>query len=129
MRCKVRKTNILKGSVEIPASKSHTIRAVVIASLSAGQSKILRPLESFDTMAAVNACRAFGAEIKTEKDCWTVHGFDKKHKKPEKVIDLMNSGTSFNLICGVASLGNFEVVLDGDESLRTRPVEPLLSAL
>ncbi|MCM8789008.1 MAG: 3-phosphoshikimate 1-carboxyvinyltransferase, partial [Candidatus Omnitrophica bacterium] len=65
MRCKVRKTNILKGSVEIPASKSHTIRAVVIASLSAGQSKILRPLESFDTMAAVNACRAFGAEIKT----------------------------------------------------------------
>ncbi|MCM8814733.1 MAG: 3-phosphoshikimate 1-carboxyvinyltransferase, partial [Candidatus Omnitrophica bacterium] len=75
------------------------------------------------------AARAFGAQINTEKCCWIVHGFGKNLKNPEKVIDLMNSGTSFNLMCGVASLGNFEVVLDGDKSLRTRPVEPLLSAL
>ncbi|MCM8764300.1 MAG: 3-phosphoshikimate 1-carboxyvinyltransferase, partial [Candidatus Omnitrophica bacterium] len=102
---------------------------VVIASLSAGQSKILHPLESLDTMAAVNACRAFGAKINTEKGCWTVDGFNRNQKKPQKALDLMNSGTSFNLMCGVAALGNFDIVLDGDESLRTRPVEPLLSAL
>ena len=126
---RVKKTDILKGCVEIPASKSHTIRAVVIASLSAGQSKIFHPLESLDTMAAVNACRAFGAKISTEKGFWTVDGFNRNQKRPEKALDLMNSGTSFNLMCGVAALGNFDVVLDGDESLRTRPVEPLLSAL
>ncbi len=129
MRIKVRKTSSLKGSVKIPASKSHTIRAVVIASLAGGQTKILNPLNSLDTIAAVNACRNFGAKIKIEKDYWIIEGFDGKPEKPEKLMDLMNSGTSFNLICGVASLGNFEVVLDGDDSLRTRPVEPLLSSL
>jgi 3-phosphoshikimate 1-carboxyvinyltransferase len=42
---------------------------------------------------------------------------------------MANSGTSFNLLAGVVSLGDFEVVLDGDDSLRTRPVRPLLYAL
>ncbi|MCM8815393.1 MAG: 3-phosphoshikimate 1-carboxyvinyltransferase, partial [Candidatus Omnitrophica bacterium] len=49
---RVKKTKVLKGIINIPASKSHTIRAVVIASLSSGKSKILRPLESLDTIAA-----------------------------------------------------------------------------
>lgn len=129
MKVRIKKTNSLKGTVSIPASKSHTIRAVVIASLAGGQSRILNPLESLDTMAAVNACRSFGAKIHIEKDCWIVDGFNGKPQKPEKILDLMNSGTSFNLVCGVASLGSFEVVLDGDESLRTRPVEPLLVSL
>ncbi|MGB9642701.1 MAG: 3-phosphoshikimate 1-carboxyvinyltransferase [Candidatus Ratteibacteria bacterium] len=129
MNLKIKKTQRLNGTATIPASKSHTIRAVVIASLAGGESKIINPLDSLDTMAAVNACRNLGAEIYKEKNCWTVIGFDKYPKNPQKTLDLQNSGTSFNLICGVSCLGNFEVTLDGDESLRSRPVEPLLVAL
>lgn len=129
MKVRIRKTNSLKGIACIPASKSHTIRAVVIASLAGGQSKILNPLDSLDTMAAVNACRSLGAKIHIEKDCWIVDGFNGQPQKPERILDLMNSGTSFNLVCSISSLGSFEVILDGDESLRTRPVEPLLSSL
>ncbi|HXK45430.1 MAG TPA: 3-phosphoshikimate 1-carboxyvinyltransferase, partial [bacterium] len=129
MNLKINKTQCLNGIAVIPASKSHTIRAVVIASLAAGNSRIINPLDSLDTMAAVNACRNLGANIHTEKNCWTVTGFGKHPRNPEKILDLQNSGTSFNLICGVSCLGNFEVILDGDNSLRSRPVEPLLAAL
>ncbi|MCM8805257.1 MAG: 3-phosphoshikimate 1-carboxyvinyltransferase [Candidatus Omnitrophica bacterium] len=129
MKFRVRKTEKLSGVAKIPASKSHTIRAVVIASLADGRSKILNPLYSQDTLAAINACRLLGANIQEYSDYMIVDGFGKNIVNPEKVIDLQNSGTSFNLICGVVSLGNFEVILDGDDSLRSRPVEPLLCAL
>ncbi len=129
MKFIVRKTKSLNGTAVIPASKSHTIRAVVIASLAGGRSKILRPLKSDDTMAAVNACSNLGAKISIENDCWIVNGFSGNPENPEKPLDLRNSGTSFNLVCGIVSLGNFEAILDGDDSLRSRPVEPLLSAL
>jgi 3-phosphoshikimate 1-carboxyvinyltransferase len=55
--------SVLRGEVTIPGSKSHTIRAVAIASLAEGESAISRPLESNDTWAAVEAYRALGAEI------------------------------------------------------------------
>ena len=53
----------LKGEVKIPGSKSHTIRAVAIASLAEGESRIREPLVSNDTLAAVDAYRALGAGI------------------------------------------------------------------
>ena len=57
----------LRGEVTIPPSKSHTIRAVAIASLAAGESRLLAPLESNDTLSAVSTYRAFGAEIQIEE--------------------------------------------------------------
>jgi len=51
------------GTVKIPASKSHTIRQLLIASLADGVSEILTPLDSLDARSCVNACRAFGAEV------------------------------------------------------------------
>ncbi|MFH1098068.1 MAG: 3-phosphoshikimate 1-carboxyvinyltransferase [Candidatus Desantisbacteria bacterium] len=54
----------LNGNVIIPASKSHTIRAIVIASLAGGTSEIINPLHSSDTLSAVNVCQGLGARIK-----------------------------------------------------------------
>ncbi|MBI4753807.1 3-phosphoshikimate 1-carboxyvinyltransferase [Candidatus Desantisbacteria bacterium] len=53
----------LNGNVVIPASKSHTIRAVVIASLADGISEIINPLNSSDTLSAVTVCQGLGARI------------------------------------------------------------------
>ncbi|UCD28764.1 MAG: 3-phosphoshikimate 1-carboxyvinyltransferase, partial [Planctomycetota bacterium] len=57
------KQSPLRGSVDIPGSKSHTIRAVAIASLADGRSRVEAPLVSADTLAAVDAYRALGAGI------------------------------------------------------------------
>ncbi|HPP67283.1 MAG TPA: 3-phosphoshikimate 1-carboxyvinyltransferase, partial [bacterium] len=107
MKFIVKKTEFLNGTVIIPASKSHTIRAVVIASLAEGQSTILRPLESEDTKAAINACINLGAGIFKEKNRLIIKGFSGMPKPLTDVLYLQNSGTSFNLMCGVVSLGNF----------------------
>lgn len=129
MKLVVKKTTKLRGSIEIPASKSHTIRAVILASLANGTSKLINPLKSEDAMAAVNACKALGAKIKLGKKEWTIKGFGKKPKHPKKKIDFANSGTSSRLIIGVMAALGVEAVVDGDASLRTRPMESLFNGL
>ena len=79
----------LEGTIEIPGSKSHTIRAVVIASLAEGTSRIVAPLDSGDTRSAVVACRAFGAEIETGQE-WVITGFAGKPKLRASRIDVGN---------------------------------------
>jgi len=127
MNLLVKKSN-LEGSIEIPGSKSHTIRAVVIASLAKGRSRIISPLDSGDTRSAVVACRALGAEIETGSE-WLVTGFGGNPKLQKREINLGNSGTSLRLITSVAALQKEEVIFDGDASLRTRPLQSLLDAL
>ena len=122
------KKSTLEGSIEIPASKSHTIRAVVIASLAQGRSRIVGPLNSGDTCSAVVACRALGAEIETGED-WVVKGFGGDPKLRVSKIDVGNSGTSLRLTTSMAALQEEEVIFTGDASLRARPIQPLLDAL
>ena len=131
MKLIVEKTEKLEGEIIIPSSKSHTIRAVIIASLAEGTSKILNPLSSADTMAIVNACKALGAKINTDnKIGWVIEGTNHTLKKPAEALNMANSGTSLRLISGIiAALCDFEVQLEGDDSLSTRPIQPLLKSL
>jgi len=129
MKLVVNKTEKLSGEIEIPASKSHTIRAIVIASLADGTSKIINPLFSEDTKAAINGCKVLGAKIKKEDNNLIIEGFNGKPREPKEKLNMLNSGTSINMLTSVAALGNFKVTLDGDASLRKRPVKPLLDAL
>lgn len=122
--------SILCGQVQIPASKSHTIRAVAIASLAVGESAILRPLESQDTRAAVRAYRGLGAEIETGPDSWWVRGVAGNLKAPEDVLDVANSGTTLMFALGsCALLKEGAAVLTGDAQTRRRPADPLISSL
>lgn len=131
MKLVVHNTKKLKGEILVPSSKSHTIRSVVFASLAKGTSKIRNPLMSDDTKAAINACTALGAKIDISNDkLWVIEGFGTTPKRPYGVLDMLNSGTSLRLITGViGALCDFEVELDGDSSLRTRPMGTLLNAM
>ena len=118
----------LTGSVDIPGSKSHTIRGVFLASLADGDSTLERPLDSLDTRAAVQTCRALGAEINTT-DTWTVRGFSGKPRAPGDIVNVMNSGTTLNVALSVAALADGHTVFTGDDQIRRRPCAPLLGAL
>jgi len=127
----VRKSR-LKGTVTIPGSKSHTIRAVAIASLAAGQSIIRSPLLSSDTQAAVDCYRALGAQIDTsDSKLWKVIGTAGQIKVPEEIIDIGNSGTTLRIAMGSAALAEpgQTTTLTGDEQIQSRPVGPLMDAL
>ena len=125
----VEKTEKIEGKIRIPASKSHTIRAVVIASLAEGTSRIINPLNSADTISAANACSALGAKIEIKEKELIIQGFSKKPKDPGGTINFKNSGTSSRLIMSVIALSGLNVTIDGDESLRNRPMKPLIDAL
>ncbi|HSB05983.1 MAG TPA: 3-phosphoshikimate 1-carboxyvinyltransferase [Thermodesulfobacteriota bacterium] len=118
----------LQGEVLIPASKSHTIRAVTLSSLARGKSIIRHPLVSSDCLAAVGAGRLFGAKIDLG-DSWEVEGVRGVPQVPENVVDVKNSGTTLNFFMGAAGLVNGITVLTGDEQIVRRPVQPLIEAL
>jgi 3-phosphoshikimate 1-carboxyvinyltransferase len=120
----------LQGELRIPGSKSHTIRAVAIASLANGESVVREPLESNDTLAAVAAYRALGASIECHADRWLVEGTGGEVRVPEDVINVGNSGVTLRTALGsCALLRDGLAVLTGDEQIRRRPAGPLAASL
>lgn len=120
----------LHGDVTIPGSKSHTIRAVAIASLAPGVSRIEAPLDSGDARSSVRAFTALGAKIDCQPDVWTVQGTGGEPRTPDDVVDVGNSGTTVNIAMGSAALVRKGfIVFTGDHQIRRRPSGALLAAL
>ncbi|MHC4883860.1 MAG: 3-phosphoshikimate 1-carboxyvinyltransferase, partial [Planctomycetota bacterium] len=119
----------LSGSVLIPSSKSHTVRALLFALLGEGRSTIHNPLSSGDTEAALSVVRGFGADITQDHGTWTVEGLGGIPKPPANVIDVLNSGPTLYIAMGIASLIDGHTVFTGDEQIRSRPAGNLMAAL
>jgi 3-phosphoshikimate 1-carboxyvinyltransferase len=121
----------ITGEVSAPPSKSYTHRAVIAASLAAGESLIESPLLSDDTLHTINACRILGADIKLESARLTIKGTGGQIKAvPGKErIFAGNSGSTVRLVAPMAALSQTRVTLDGDGRLRQRPMGDLLAAL
>jgi 3-phosphoshikimate 1-carboxyvinyltransferase len=127
MSCKVEKSK-LSGHIVCPPNKSYSHRAIFLASLAGNNSKIDNVLFSADTIATIEACRKFGAEIEEGSTSLIVKNSIKMDKiVPE--IDAKNSGTTIRIASGIASLFTKEITLTGDSSLQKRPMKPLLDAL
>ncbi len=130
MKLKVSPTSVLSGEVIVPGSKSHSIRAVAVASLADGISEIGYPLYSEDTLSAKHTAKMLGAEVLEQTpEVWRIRGTHGSFKSPREIINVGNSGTTLRIFTALAALANFEVTFDGDESLRTRVMKPLLDAL
>lgn len=125
----VRKSKI-SGNIRCPSSKSYSHRAIAIASLAQGKpSTITNALLARDTLATLAGCRALGAEINHEGTTVKIRGLN-SFEPPENVINAENSGTTIRILtsmCGLVKKGY--TVLTGDESLRKRPMQPILDAL
>ena len=123
------KKSVISGTFCVPGSKSHTIRAVAFATMAEGKSEIFNPLSSEDTESSLKASVVLGAEVKKEKKCWIITGHGKNLQISQDFADLGNSGTSLRIFSALAALGNKKISFDGDSSLRTRKMAPLLKAL
>lgn len=118
----------LSGRVEVPPSKSYTHRAVLMASLSSGESRIIRPLASRDTLATCSACRAMGAKLEESDAGLTVVGSEPR--AAQDVVNVENSGTTLRFMTSAFSLPERGyTVLTGDASVRRRPMQGLMDAL
>ena len=130
MNLKVKNISNIGGVVKAPPSKSYSHRAVILASLAKGTSKLYDVLYSEDTLASINVCKTLGAQITKNDDYLEVVGTGGKlHNSSDNPIDLANSGTTLRLMTSVASLSDNDVILTGDESLQSRPMDLLLNSI
>jgi 3-phosphoshikimate 1-carboxyvinyltransferase len=119
----------LKGSITIPSSKSHTIRALLIGTMAPGTSTIRKPLLTGDGASALGAARSLGAKTASQGDVFTITGRGSDYNSGADFFDMGNSGTGTNLFTSAAALGSRKRKFDGDNSLRSRPFKYLLDAL
>ena len=130
MILKVKNAKNLQGIVKAPSSKSYSHRAVILASLAKGESKLSNVLLSEDVISSINVCKLLGANITQKDDVLVVKGTGGNlHNSSEGIIDLGNSGTTLRLITSISGLSDNSVTLSGDKSLQTRPMGPLLKSL
>lgn len=131
MIVEVRKS-VLSGRAAIPASKSHTIRAVALASLANGTSVIRNPLVSEDALSAAKCYGALGAKVDiSDSHNWIIEGLGGRIEKTACHIDVGNSGTTLRLAAGSAALAAPEarIHFTGDAQIQSRLLAPLLDSL
>ncbi len=122
----------LQGEIEIPGDKSISHRAIMLSAISStAETEIDNFLEGEDVLATIEAFKAMGVKIeKNNNGLWYVYGVGLHGlKKPNTKLDMGNSGTSARLIMGILAGQDFESIIDGDESLRKRPMKRITEPL
>ncbi|HEX5322300.1 MAG TPA: 3-phosphoshikimate 1-carboxyvinyltransferase [Capsulimonadaceae bacterium] len=125
-------TRPVSASVRVPGSKSITNRALLLAALAEGESRLLSPLDSDDTERMQECLRLLGVSV-SEQDGGdlVVQGASGRFQAPEAPLMTGNSGTTIRFLTAAAALvpAGAEVVLDGAARMRERPIKDLLDAL
>lgn len=121
----------LRGCVRVPGDKSISHRAIMLGSIARGTTRIGGFLEGEDALATMNVFRALGVAIDgPDRGRVTVHGVGMRGlRAPQQVLDCGNSGTSMRLITGLLAAQPFDAELDGDASLRRRPMRRIADPL
>lgn len=123
------KSKSLSGNITIPGDKSISIRAVIIASISYGNTKIFGLLESDDVKDTITALKFLGIEIRKTKVYFLVKGNGGVFSNNEKNLYFGNSGTASRLMCGVLCSRDVNIVIKGDYSLSNRPMQRIIDPL
>ena len=112
----------LRGAVRAPGDKSISHRALILGAMAEGVTEIEGLLEGADVLATARAAEAFGAGVeRLGEGRWRVTG-QGGFRNPDAIIDCGNSGTGVRLLMGAAAGYPIEARLDGDGSLRKRPM-------
>jgi 3-phosphoshikimate 1-carboxyvinyltransferase len=119
----------IEGTVRVPASKSATNRALVLAGLSEIEVEVVRPLESADTRALLRCLQAMGVSIRQTAEGLSIRGPLKGRGDELVVLDAGDSGTAARFLAAVAAATPGRFLLTGSPRLRQRPIEELVTAL
>ena len=133
---RVRQAQRLRGRLRLPGDKSITHRALILAALAGGESRILDGSDGLDCNSTAAILEALGVEVTRVGE---PHGgrVDRLVRSPGRaglrrppgVLDAGNSGTTLRLMAGVMASLPMEVTIDGDASLRRRPVARIIDPL
>jgi 3-phosphoshikimate 1-carboxyvinyltransferase len=121
----------LRGRVRVPGDKSISHRALILAAMTVGTTRISGLLEGADVLNTAQAMRLLGAWVdREEAGVWSVQGVGVGgFRQPETPLDFGNSGTGCRLVMGAVAGCPVTATFDGDASLRSRPMRRVLDPL
>lgn len=119
----------LTGRIVLPGSKSITNRALLLAGLAQGTSRITGALKSRDTELMAAALRQMGVGVAEPDSTSFVVTGSGRLRAPEGPLFLGNAGTATRFLTAAVARVEGDVVVDGDENMRRRPIAPLVEAL
>jgi 3-phosphoshikimate 1-carboxyvinyltransferase len=121
----------LSGELRAPADKAISHRAALLGAMASEPVRIERYLNAADTNSTLQAVRSLGALVEEHGDELVVRGTGlREAREPEEPIDVGNAGTLLRLVPGwLAAQEGRSFTLDGDESIRRRPVDRIAEPL
>jgi 3-phosphoshikimate 1-carboxyvinyltransferase len=119
----------LSGALSAPPDKSISHRAALIAAMGEGETEVDGYLDAADTRATLEAIRSLGAGVTGVGEAMRIRGVGLRGAAPAE-IDVANAGTLLRMLPGwLAGHGRGSWTLDGDESIRRRPVDRVAEPL
>lgn len=128
----INRTFSLNGKVSPPSSKSHSIRALILASICNGQSVLKNVLHADDTDNAIKVSQELGTQLQQSDDIITVNSCGLPLQLTATTVNSGNSGitTHFILpILGLRSDPNTPITLNCLPQMQNRPINPLIKSL
>ncbi len=126
----VRNGGQLSGTLKIPGDKSISHRAVMLGSLAEGVTEVSNFLDGEDCLATARAFEQMGAKIQRQGTNLHIKGVGLHGlQAPGGPLDCGNSGTSMRLLSGILAAQPFDSTLTGDDSLRKRPMQRVMTPL
>lgn len=119
----------LVGRVSPPGSKSITNRALLLAALAAGTSRLTGALKSKDTTLMAAALRQMGVTVEEPDATSFVVTSSGRLQQPDAPLFLGNAGTATRFLTAAVATVDGEVIVDGDAEMQVRPIGPLVTAL
>lgn len=116
----------LKGTVELPASKSYSVRAFLTAACG-GKSRVVAPSDCDDALAAASVARQLGAVVKRRGKVWEVVAGARRENL--SAINVKESGTVLRMLLPLVALRNQKAKILGEGTLRGRPNAHLIKTL
>ncbi|HEY2480356.1 MAG TPA: 3-phosphoshikimate 1-carboxyvinyltransferase [Solirubrobacterales bacterium] len=118
----------LQGEISVPASKYHAHRALMLASLADGESRIKGGVAAKHVQSTIEVLTGLGTQIERTDDGFLVRG-GLPYRPLRDTLSVGSSGTTLYFMIGLASLADAPVTLTGQKYFQRRPVGPLLEAL
>ena len=117
----------ISGAFDLPGDKSITHRAIMLNAIAEGEAKVYNALLGDDCLATIECMAKLGARISIEPDYIAVAGAKKIKNSQELFVG--NSGTTIRLLTGLLCGAGVSAELDGDESIRKRPMNRIIEPL
>src|SRR6187401_3137822 len=119
----IRPARRFRGGFRLPGDKSISHRVAILAALAEGESRFGNFSSAGDCRSTLACLQAIGVQVAAEQPVTVTGGGPEALRPPSMILDAGNSGSTLRMLAGVLAGRPFHSVLDGDASLRARPVE------